>query len=74
MVKHKQFFHEIDHAYRCIRSLKCTDGLILKTKYHVYNAMLLWRELKIPVTLSAHIISDFKTTHSSKFKLLFMIL
>ena len=39
--KHKQNFNEIDHAYRCTTLLKITDELILKTKDHVYNTILL---------------------------------
>ena len=48
--KHKQFLTKMDHTYRCMN----TDELISKTKDHVYNIMLLWRELKLPITSSGH--------------------
>ena len=53
--KHKQTFSEMDHVYRCMRTIKITDELISKTHYHVYKIMLLSRELKLPVTTSAFI-------------------
>ena len=56
--KHKHMFTELDHAYRCMITLKLTDKFILKTKAHVYNTILLWRELKLPVTLSAYLFED----------------
>ena len=30
--KHEQFFIEIDHTYRCMRTLKITDELITEIK------------------------------------------
>ena len=56
--KHKQFFTVMDNAYHCIRTLKITDDLISKTKDHICKTMLMWRELKIPVTLSVHLFED----------------
>ena len=35
--KNNQFFTKPDHVYRCMRILKITDGLISKTKDHVYS-------------------------------------
>ena len=48
--KRKQTFNEMNHAYRCMRTLIITDDLFSKTNDHVYKTMLLWRKLKIPVT------------------------
>ena len=48
----------MDNAYRCMRTLKITDKLISKTKDHICKTMLLWRQLKIPVTPSAHLFED----------------
>ena len=56
--KHKQILNEMDHAYRCMISLKIKDALISKTKNHVTNTMLLWRELRLPVTPSVHLFED----------------
>ena len=56
--KHKQNFAEMDNAYRCMRTLKITDNLILKTNKHICKTMLLWRELKLPVKPSVHLFED----------------
>ena len=48
--KYKHIFTKTNHAYRCMRTLKSTDELISKTKKCVYKTMLLWRELKLPIT------------------------
>ena len=48
----------MDNAYRCMRTLNITDDLISKTKDHIYKTTLMWRELKIPVTPSAHLFED----------------
>ena len=53
--KHKQPFTELHNAYRCMRTFKITDKLITKTKGHVCKTILLWRELKLPVSPSAHL-------------------
>ena len=37
--KHKQFFTEMDHVYRCMRTFKITDELIYKIFF--YKTMLL---------------------------------
>ena len=56
--KYKQNFNKVDHAYRCMRSLKITDELISKIKDNVYNTILLLRELKLPITPSTHLFED----------------
>ena len=56
--KRKQIFVEMDNTYRCTRTFKITDELISKTKGHICKTMLLWRELKLPVTPSAHLFED----------------
>ena len=56
--KHKQFFTEMDYTYRCMRTLKITDDLISKTNDQICKTMLMWRELKIPVTPSTHLFED----------------
>ena len=56
--KHKQIFTEMDNAYPCMRTLKIIDKLISKTKDHICKTILLWRELKLPVTPSAHLFED----------------
>jgi len=55
---HKQLLTEMDNAYRCMRTLIVTDELITKTKKHICKTMLLWRQLKIPVTPTAHLFED----------------
>ena len=56
--KHKHIFALMDNAYHCMRILKITDKLILKTNDHTCKTMLLWRELKLHVTPSAHLFED----------------
>ena len=41
-----------------MRSLNITDELLSKTKERAYITMLLWRELKLHVTPSAHLFED----------------
>ena len=53
----------MDNAYRCMRILKITDDLILKTKVHICKTMLMWREVKLPVTPSAHLFEDHIVYH-----------
>ena len=53
--KHKQILNEMDHAYRCMRTLKITNELNSKTKDHITNTMLLCRNLKLSITSSAHV-------------------
>ena len=48
-------FTEMDNAYRCTRTSKITDELISKTTDEICKTMLLWRELKLPVTPSVHL-------------------
>ena len=52
--EHKQILTEMDNAYRSMRTLIITDDLITKTKYYICKKILMWRNLKIPVTPSAH--------------------
>ena len=56
--KHKQVLTEMDNAYRCMRKLKITDNLIPTTKDHICKTMLMWRELRTPVTPSVHLFED----------------
>ena len=44
-----------------MRPFKITDDLISKTKDHICKIMLLRRELKMPVTLSARLFEDHIT-------------
>ena len=53
--KHKQILNERNHAYHCMRSLNITKDLISKTKDHVYNTLLLWREILLPITVYVYI-------------------
>ena len=48
----------MDHGYHCMRLLNITNELISKTRDHVNNTMLLWRELNFPVTPLAHLFED----------------
>ena len=44
----------MDDVYRCVRTLTIDNILIDKTRNHIKNTMIFWRELKLPVTQSAH--------------------
>ena len=55
--KHTQIT-EMDNPYCCMRTLKITDELISKIKDHVCKILLLWRELKVHVILSVHLVED----------------
>ena len=48
----------MDDVYRCVRTLTIDNILIDKTRNHIKNTMILWRELKVPVTPSAHLLED----------------
>ena len=48
----------MDNVYRCMRTLTFTHDLITKTKDHISKTMLMWRELKLAVTPSAHLFED----------------
>ena len=52
--KHKQYFNEIDHAYRSMRTLKDTDELISKIKDHVYKNVIVKR-----VKITCYTVSSF---------------
>ena len=56
--KHKQFYTEMDNIYRYMGTIQITDMIISKTKYHSCKTMLLWRELKLPATPSAHLFEE----------------
>ena len=58
IVKTQTNFTEIDNAYHCMRTLKYTNNLISKKKEHVCKTISLWRELKLPVTPSAHLFEE----------------
>ena len=53
--KCKNLLKELDEVYRYVRTLTINNVLIDKTKNHITNKMILWIELKIPVTPSAHL-------------------
>ena len=48
----------MDDMYQCIRTLTIDNDLINKTKNHIQSTMKLWRELKLPVIPSAHLLED----------------
>ena len=58
VITHKQILTEMDNTYRCMRTLKVTDGLISKTNDHICKRMSSWRELKLHVTPSAYLFED----------------
>ena len=53
--KYKNLLKEMDDVYRCVSTLTIDNVLIDKTRNHIKNTMILWREFKIPVTPSAHL-------------------
>lgn len=58
----------MDHIYPCMSTLKISDELISKTKDHVTNTILLLRQLKLPVTPSAHLFVDHIICQMKKLK------
>ena len=56
--KYKNLLKEMDEVYRCVRTLTIDNVLIDKTSNHITNTIILWRELKIPVTPPAHLLED----------------
>ena len=48
----------MNHVYRYMRSLNCTEELISKTEKHIHNKILLWRRLNLPVTPSPYLFED----------------
>ena len=48
----------MDDVYRCVRTLIINKVLIDKTRNHITNTMILWRELKLLVTLLARVLED----------------
>ena len=56
--KHEQIFIEIDHTYRCMRTLKIMDELISEIKIMLIKQCYCG-ELKLYVTPSAHLLEDY---------------
>ena len=56
--KYNNLLIEIDGANRCIWTLSSDDILIDKTRIHIKNTMMLWRELKLLVNPLAHLLED----------------
>ena len=48
----------MNEPYRGIRTLHIDNNLIEKTRIRIQKIMLLQRDLKLPVTLSAHLLED----------------
>ena len=46
----------MDDVYRCVRTFTIDNVLIYKTRNHIKNKIMLWREFKIPGTPSAHLL------------------
>ena len=44
--KYKNLLKEMDEVYRCVRTSTINKVLIGKTRNHITNTMILWRELK----------------------------
>ena len=53
--KYKSLLNEVDEAYRCIRTINVDDNLIKKTRIHIQKTMLVWRDLKLPLSSSARL-------------------
>ena len=56
--KYKNLLKKMDDVYRRVRILTINNVLFEKTRNHITNTMILWRELKLPVTLSVHLLED----------------
>ena len=56
--KYNSLLNEMNEVYRCIRTLYVDDNLIEKPRIHIQKTMLLWRDLKLLVTPSAHLFED----------------
>ena len=56
--KYKNWLKDMDDVYRCVRTLTIDNVLIDTTRKHIKKTMILWRELNIPVTPSAHLLED----------------
>ena len=56
--KYNKLLKEKDDVYRCVRTLSIDDILIDKRRIHIKHTMILWRELKLPVTPSTHLLED----------------
>ena len=48
----------MDQVYRCMKTLNVDDYLIGKTCIHIQRTMLLWSDLKLSFTPSAHLFED----------------
>ena len=57
--KYKNLLKKLVDVYRCVKTLTIDNVLIDKTRNHIKNTMILWKELKIPVTPSAHLLEDY---------------
>ena len=44
--------------YRCVWTFTINNVIIDKTRNHITNTIILWRELKVPVTPPAHLLED----------------
>ena len=55
---YKTLLNETDEAYRCIRTLIIDDNLIDKTRIHIQDIMIFWRELKLRINLSVNLLED----------------
>ena len=56
--KYKYLLMEMDNMYRCLKTISINDILINKARIHIKNKIILWKELKLPVTPSAHLLED----------------
>ena len=56
--KYKYLLMEMGDMYRCLKTVSINDILINKARTHIKNKIILWRELKLQVTPSAHLLED----------------
>ena len=56
--RYKNLLMEMYDVYRCIRILFIDDTRIDKTRIRMKYTMILWRELKVLLTTSAHLLED----------------
>ena len=55
---YKKLLNEMDEAYRCISTLIVDDNLTKKTRIRIEKAIFLWRDLKLLVAPSTHLLGD----------------
>ena len=53
--KYNSLLNEMNEVYRCIRTLYVDDNLIEKPRIHIQKTMLVWRDLKLPLSSSARL-------------------